>query len=78
MCDLPCISPVLSVRISTGYARYAPLKISRHQWVLEAILEKIQREGASRWGWKPYDFTALSTPSGGLRLKKSQTLEKKA
>jgi len=22
-----------------------PLKISRHQWVLEAILEKIQREG---------------------------------
>ena len=23
-----------------------PLKISRHQWVLEAILEKIQREGA--------------------------------
>ena len=24
-----------------------PLKISRHQWVLEAILEKIQREGSS-------------------------------
>ena len=23
-----------------------PLKISRHQWVLEAILEKIQRESA--------------------------------
>jgi hypothetical protein len=23
-----------------------PLKISRHQWVLEAILEKIRREGA--------------------------------
>ena len=22
-----------------------PLKISRHQWVLEAILEKIQRDG---------------------------------